>query len=431
MRTTSELIAHKRDGNALSSAEIAAFLEGAVDGSVPEYQISAMLMAIYFSGMADDELAAFTLAMIESGDRLQITTDRKLVDKHSTGGVGDKISIPLAPLVASCGAAIPMMSGRGLGHTGGTLDKLESIPGFSPDFTPSEFSSIVERTGCIIAGQSDRIVPADRLLYRLRDTTATVASVPLIASSIMSKKMAEGLDALVLDIKVGLGAFMKTDDEARQLARTMIRIGSAHGVEVRVFLTSMDQPLGFEVGNANEIRESIAVLKGDGPADVTTLVHTFGIAMLQAAGIGDAARCVTEAIASGRALERFGDMVEAQGGDPAAVYDPTLLPTSAHTGAVHARDSGIVTGLDAYAVGMAGVDLGAGRETAEDMIDHGAGITLAAKIGTEVEAGQALATVGSADPGTLAAALERLEGAYTIADDPPELSDLVREEITA
>ena len=239
MRTTSELIAHKRDGNALSSAEIAAFLEGTVDGSIPEYQISAMLMAIYFTGMADDELAAFTLAMIESGDRLQIATDRKLVDKHSTGGVGDKISIPLAPLVAACGAAIPMMSGRGLGHTGGTLDKLESIPGFSPDFTPSEFSSIVERTGCIIAGQSDRIVPADRLLYRLRDTTATVASVPLIASSIMSKKMAEGLDALVLDIKVGLGAFMKTDDEARQLARTMIRIGSAHGVEVRVFLTSM------------------------------------------------------------------------------------------------------------------------------------------------------------------------------------------------
>ena len=430
MRTTSELIAHKRDGNALAPAELRTFLTGAVDGSVADYQVSAMLMAIYFQGMTSGELAAFTAAMIESGDRVEIGGPRQLVDKHSTGGVGDKISIPLAPLVAACGPAVPMMSGRGLGHTGGTLDKLESIPGFRTDFTPSEFSTIVERTGCIIAGQSDRIVPADRVLYRLRDTTATVASVPLIASSIMSKKLAEGLDALVLDIKVGLGAFMKTDDDARRLARTMIKIGSAHSVEVRAFLTVMDQPLGVEVGNANEIRESIAVLNGDGPDDVTDLVYTFGAAMLGSVGVDDADRQLREAIASGRALETFANMVEAQGGDPRAVHDPTLLATSTHTATVRSPRAGVVTGLDAYAVGMAGVDLGAGRTTTNQSLDLGAAITLLAKIGAEVEEGQPLAILHADDPVRLDAGVRRLGQAFAIADDPQDQAELVREEIT-
>jgi len=430
LRTTSELIAHKRDGNALAPAELRTFLTGAVDGSVADYQVSAMLMAIYFQGMTSGELAAFTAAMIESGDRLEIGGPRQLVDKHSTGGVGDKISIPLAPLVAACGPAVPMISGRGLGHTGGTLDKLESIPGFRTDFTSSEFSTIVERTGCIIAGQSDRIVPADRVLYRLRDTTATVASVPLIASSIMSKKLAEGLDALVLDIKVGLGAFMKTDDDARRLARTMIKIGSAHGVEVRVFLTAMDQPLGVEVGNANEIRESIAVLNGEGPDDVTDLVYTFGAAMLESVGVDDADRQLREAIASGRALETFANMVEAQEGDPRAVHDPTLLATSTHTATVGSPRTGVVTGLDAYAVGMAGVDLGAGRTTSNQSLDLGAAITLLAKIGAEVEEGQPLAILHADDPVRLDAGVHRLGQAFAITDDPQDKAELVREEIT-
>ena len=431
VRSTAELIEYKRDGGTLSPTEIRTFLGGAVDGSIPDYQVSAMLMAVYFMGLADEELADFTLAMIESGDRLEIDTDRMLVDKHSTGGVGDKISIPLAPLVAACGVAVPMMSGRGLGHTGGTLDKLESIPGFQTGFTPREFADIVQQHGCIIAGQSDRIVPADRVLYALRDTTATVASIPLIASSIMSKKLAEGLDALVLDIKVGRGAFMKTDDDARQLARTMIRIGTAHGVEVRVFLTNMDQPLGNEVGNANEIAESIAVLRGEGPSDVTELVTAFGTAMLDATGVDDSNARIKGAVESGAALDKFAEMVEAQGGDTSVIDDPSTLPTTPHRVDVTAPQSGYVNAIDALAVGLTGVDLGAGRKTVGPALDLAAGVTIHTKVGSQVESGQPLATLFASDRTRVEGATMRIASAFTIADEPPSIAALVREEITA
>lgn len=429
MTSTAELIAAKRDGHPLTSEEIDAFLGGAVDGSIPDYQITAMLMAIYFRGMEADELATFTSAMVASGESLSISADRPLVDKHSTGGVGDKVSLPLAPLMAACGLGVPMMSGRGLGHTGGTLDKLESIPGFRTAFSPAEFAAIVESTGCIIAGQSDDIVPADRVLYRLRDTTATVASIPLIASSIMSKKLAEGLDALVLDIKVGLGAFMKTDAEARELARTMIGIGSSHGVQTRVLLTAMDQPLGREVGNANEVAESISVLRGEGPNDLTDLVHAIGAEMLDAAGVGDGAARISEAIDTGIALERFAAMVEAQSGDPRVVEDPDLLPQPADRLLVTSKRAGVVTGLDALTVGLAGVDLGAGRATADSTIDPAAGIRLLAKVGDEVEEGGHLALLGAADLDKLGRAAARLLEAYEIGEAAPSPSDLIRERL--
>jgi pyrimidine-nucleoside phosphorylase len=425
--TTAELIAAKRDGQALSPDQIEQFLEGAVSGSIPDYQVTAMLMAIYFKGMTNTELASFTRSMIDSGDRLSIDTDRPLVDKHSTGGVGDKVSIPLAPLMAACGLAVPMMSGRGLGHTGGTLDKLEAIPGFNTSFSPASFARIVESVGCIIAGQSERIVPADRVLYRLRDTTATVASVPLISSSIMSKKLAEGLDSLVLDIKVGRGAFMRTDDDARTLARTMIETGAAHSVNVRALLTTMDQPLGYEVGNANEVAESIDVLTGSGPEDVTHLVFAFGAEMLDAAGISDGRSAMERAIASGAALERFAAMIEAQGGDPSVTEDTTVLPQPTESMVVSAEQSGLVTELDAKEVGLATVTIGAGRATASDLIDPSAGITLHAKLGTSVGTGDPLATVSARSGDGLEYAAARLQRAIVIGDNAVPDGQLIRE----
>ena len=429
MKSASELIEHKRDGGDLTPSEIRAFLKGAVDGSIPEYQVSALLMAIYFQGMTDDELSEFTSAMIESGDRLAIETKLPIVDKHSTGGVGDKVSIPLAPLMAACGLAVPMMSGRGLGHTGGTLDKLESIPGFMTDFTPAEFASIVERTGCIIAGQSDRIVPADRVLYRLRDTTATVASIPLIASSIMSKKLTEGLDALVLDIKVGAGAFMRTDEQARSLARTMIDLGRSHMVDVRALLTNMDQPLGREVGNANEIVESIAVLRGQGPPDLTELVMVIGSEMLDGAGVTDGADQMSAAIRSGTALGRFARMIEAQGGNPRVIEDPDILARGSFDTTVVSPAAGYVTALDAREVGLAAVDLGAGRTTAGASVDPGAGITLLAKAGDSVDIGTPLAVARASSPDGIERAGSRIAGAYTIGAEPIASRQLIMERI--
>jgi pyrimidine-nucleoside phosphorylase len=430
VRSASELIRHKRDGGVLGLDEFRYFLSGVVDGSIPRYQAAALLMAIFFRGMTDRELADLTTAMIDSGERLEIGSPGPKVDKHSTGGVGDKVSLCLAPLVAACGVVVPMMSGRGLGHTGGTLDKLESIPGFRTSFDAAEFARLVETNGVVIAGQSESVVPADRILYALRDTTATVASVPLISSSIMSKKLAEGLDALVLDVKVGTGAFMESVDRARVLARTMVRIGESHGVRTTAFLTSMDQPLGYEVGNANEVAEAISVLRGGGPPDLTELVTVLGGAMLEAAGLDRAYAGIRSALESGAGLDLLRRMIEAQGGDGSVVDRPETLPAAAHARRLRAERDGYVASIDARRIGVAAMQLGAGRRTMTDTIDHAVGITMSAKVGSAVARGDVLATLRFNDPRNVEAAAARLSRAYTLAARPPEERPLILEEVS-
>ncbi len=429
MRSASELIRHKRDGGVLGLDEIRYFLSGVVDGSIPRYQAAALLMAIFFRGMEDRELADLTTAMIDSGERLEIGSSGPKVDKHSTGGVGDKVSLCLAPLVAACGVVVPMMSGRGLGHTGGTLDKLESIPGFRSSFDSAEFARLVETNGVVIAGQSESVVPADRILYALRDTTATVASIPLISSSIMSKKLAEGLDALVLDVKVGTGAFMESVDRARVLARTMVRIGESHGVRTTAFVTSMDQPLGYEVGNANEVAEAISVLRGGGPPDLTELVTVLGGAMLEAAGLDRADARIRSAFDSGAGLGLLRRMIEAQGGDGSVVERPEILPAAAHARRLRAERDGYVASIDARRIGVAAMQLGAGRRTMTDTIDHAVGITMSAKVGSAVARGDVLATLRFNDPRNVEAAAARVSRAYTLAARPPEEHPLILEEV--
>jgi pyrimidine-nucleoside phosphorylase len=400
-----------------------------------DYQMAAMAMAIFLNGLEPSELVEWTRAMLHSGDVLNfsdITLPK--VDKHSTGGVGDKVSIPLAPMVAACGVAIPMMSGRGLGHTGGTLDKLESIPGFTTALDPKRFREVLDSCGLVLAGQSETLVPADRKLYALRDATATVESIPLISSSIMSKKLAEDLDGLVLDVKVGSGAFMKTLERARELAETMVGIGKAYEVKTVALLTAMEEPLGNEVGNANEIAESIAVLRGEGPSDLVEVTIALGIEMLSVAGIEtnpDRARTMLEATrTSGKALEVFARVVEAQGGDPRVTEDPGLvLPKSPHRTDVTATEAGFVQGLDAYKVGVAAMRLGAGRERKEDTIDPAVGITVLAKPGIEVEAGQPILRLSYRHPARLEEALSVLDSAIDIGDEKPESKPLILERV--
>ncbi len=429
-----ELIARKRDGGTLDADELRWVIDGYTKGTIPDYQMSAFLMAVVCRGLSSDELAAWTEAMLHSGDVLDLSSiAAPKVDKHSTGGVGDKVSIPLAPLVAACGVAVPMMSGRGLGHTGGTLDKLESIPGFSTSFTADEFVAQLADIGIVLAGQSESLVPADRKIYALRDATATVPSIPLIASSIMSKKLAEDLDALVLDVKVGSGAFMKDLGDAETLARTMVDIGAAHGTKVVAHLTAMDQPLGYEVGNANEIRESIQVLRGGGPPDLVSVTMLLAEEMLLLGGVApdrSAARDRLEvALSSGAAVDRFRQVVAAQGGNPDVVDDPALLPAPDHLHEVVASRSGYVTRCDALTVGWAAVRLGAGRSRKEDRIDPAVGITLHAKVGDRVEAGSSLATVGWNDRERLDGCLELLETAWEFADEAPPAARLVLGEV--
>lgn len=425
MRTVSEIIELKRDGGELAEEDIRAFVAGVTDGGVPDYQTTAWLMAVYFQGMTPAELGALTEAMIESGDRLRIPASSPKVDKHSTGGVGDKISIPLAPLAAACGLTVPMISGRGLGHGGGTLDKLEAIPGFRTVLEPDEFTRLALAHGVVMAGQSERIVPADRALYALRDTTATVASVPLISASIMSKKLAENLDGLVLDVKAGRGAFMRTVPEARRLAESMVDIGRAHGTPTRAYLTAMDQPLGRAAGNANEVAESIAVLRGAGPEDVTELVLTLGEAMLELGGVSGGRARLGEALASGAGLEKFAEMVAAQGGDPAVAEDPSLLPSSPLTSPVVAPRSGFVTAVDAREIGMSALLLGAGRRRAGEALDHGAGIYLHAKVGDRVERGDVLAALTYGEGRPAEEARRRAAGAFTLGGEPAEPGPLI------
>jgi len=425
-----DIIRNKRDGEALNRAEIDHFVAGATDGSWPDYQISALLMAIVLRGMGDEETAWLTEAMARSGTRfdLQGLAGRK-VDKHSTGGVGDKTSLVLAPLAAACGAAVPMMSGRGLGHTGGTLDKLESIAGFRVDFSAREIVDALSDVGCVIVGQTRDIAPADRRLYRLRDVTATVESIPLITASIMSKKLAEGIDGLVLDVKAGCGAFMKTAADAERLAQSMVRAGQLAGVRTEALLTRMDAPLGRAVGNAIEVVEAIETLRGQGPRDLTELSVILAARMVlmadRAETIEDAERQVRGAMASGAGLDRFRRMVARQGGDPRVVDEPSRLAQAPGREYVRAPRAGYVTGLDAMLIGRAAAALGAGRATAEDRVDHGVGIRVLASLGALVRAGEAVLELIHRDGRGLSEATALAAQAIELGGAPPVPQPLV------
>ncbi len=416
-----DLIERKRDGGTLLPDELRWIIAEYTADHIPDYQMSSLLMAIFIRGFSNDELGPWTEAMLRSGEVLELDhIAAPKIDKHSTGGVGDKLSIPLAPMVAACGISVPMMSGRGLGHTGGTLDKLESIPGFRTRLDKEEFVAIVERLGLVLGGQSETMAPADRRIYALRDSTGTVPSLPLISSSIMSKKLAEGINGLVLDVKTGSGAFMKDEPSARALAETMVGIGASHGTKVVATLTGMDQPLGVAVGNANEINESLDVLAGGGPEDVVELTYSLGADMLVLGGIDadrdSALARLRKAVESGAAMERFQEVIVAQDGNPNVAEDRSLLPTAPLLFELTAPDSGYVTECDARDIGVAGVRLGAGRERKEDNVDHGVSISVIAKIGTKVDRGDVLATVEYRDQDRMDAARPILEGAWKIGE---------------
>ena len=407
------LITAKRDGRRLADDDIRWLFDAYATGEVADEQMSALLMAIFFRGLDRAELRTWTAAMIASGDRLDLSSLRRpTVDKHSTGGVGDKVSLILAPLVASCGAAVPQLSGRGLGYTGGTLDKLESIPGFRAALSPEEIVAVLASAGCVICAAGSGLAPADRRLYALRDVTGTVESIPLISSSIMSKKIAEGTRALVLDVKVGSGAFMKSLDRARELAQTMVALGEEHRVRTRALLTPMDTPLGRAVGNAVEVEESVAALRGEGPEDLMDVTLALARAMLDLTGI-DADPAA--AIADGRALAAYRTMIRAQGGDPDAP-----LPQAAHCRpALPAPATGWLTRLDALAVGTAAWRLGAGRARKEDAVSAAAGIICLAKPGDHVREGQPLLELRADDEDRFAAALGALAGAVGVSEHEP------------
>ena len=430
-----EIIHAKRDGKAIPPAEIAALVDGFTRGEIPDYQMAAFCMAVFFRGMDDAEVRALTEAMLRSGDVLDLSdVPGAKVDKHSTGGVGDKVSLALAPLAAACGVKVPMISGRGLGHTGGTLDKLEAIPGFRVDLPVDRFRALVRDVGACLIGQTSRLAPADRKLYALRDVTATVESIPLIASSIMSKKLAEGIDALVLDVKVGSGAFMKRPEDARALARTLAAIGRGMGKKVSALLTAMDQPLGRAVGNALEVVETIELLRGGGPPDLREVTIELTAEMLVLGGAAtdrEAARGkVAGAIADGRGLAKLEEIVAAQGGDPAAIRDPGRLPRAPRTFDVPAPAAGLVEGIDAEAIGLAAVALGAGRARVEDRVDPAVGIVVNKKIGDRVGRGEALCTVHEGDRSEGRDRVSaRLAAAWRIGPAAPERAPLVLERL--
>ncbi len=423
-----DVIARKRDGHALMREEIEQFVSGVTTGAIPDYQASALLMAIVVRGMTDEETIWLTDAMVRSGERLDLThLPGVKVGKHSTGGVGDKLSIAVAPLAAACGVTVPKLSGRGLGHTGGTLDKLESIPGFQVDIDVARFNTILGRCGTAIIGSSPLLAPADRKLYALRDVTATVESVPLIAASVMSKKIAEGVDALLLDVKCGAGAFMKSEAAARQLARLLVTIGSGAGVRTEALMTSMEAPLGRAVGNAVEVVEAIEVLKGRGPEDAVSLTLDLATRMVTLSGrdSGDARVAVRHAVASGAALERLRTMVMLQGGDPDVIDDYTRLPSARIRLAVAAGRSGVVSELNAELVGRAAVQLGAGRERLGDPIDHGAGVLIVKRPGEPVRAGDTVLELLTNDERRLEAGRALARSAIRITDEPPPARSLI------
>jgi pyrimidine-nucleoside phosphorylase len=429
-----DVIRKKRDGATLSAAEIEAFIRGAVDGSWMPYQVSALLMAIVLRGMDAAETAALTGAMVHSGVKLDLSDiPGPKVDKHSTGGVGDKLSLVLAPLAAACGVVVPMMSGRGLGHTGGTLDKLESIPGFRVNLSLDEFRAALREVGCAQIGQTKEIAPADKVLYALRDVTATVESIPLISASIMSKKIAEGIGALVLDVKCGRGAFMKTRDDARRLAESLVAIGTAQGVRTRALITAMDAPLGRAVGNSLEVIESLETLKGRGPKDVEGLSLQLAANMVHLAGaaasLEEATSKVRAALTSGRGLEVFRAVIARQGGNPRVVDNYSLLPEAPQRHLLRADRSGICQAFDAERIGRATVALGAGRDRVDDNIDLAVGAVVLATPGTPIKPGDPLLELHYRDEARLEAALTLLEGACPVSGGPPTLAPQVLETI--
>ncbi|WP_286931308.1 MULTISPECIES: thymidine phosphorylase [Aeromicrobium] len=418
-----EVIVAKRDGHELTDDQIDWVVDAYTRGVVASEQMSALAMAILLNGMNRREIARWTAAMIATGERMDFSSlSRPTADKHSTGGVGDKITLPLAPLVAACGVAVPQLSGRGLGHTGGTLDKLESIPGWRAALSNDEMMTQLEDLGAVICAAGSGLAPADKKLYALRDITGTVEAIPLIASSIMSKKIAEGTGALVLDVKVGSGAFMKSQDQGRELAEVMVQLGTDAGVNTVALLTDMSVPLGLTAGNALEVRESVEVLAGGGPADVVELTVALAREMLQAAGVHDVDPA--DALADGRAMDAWKAMIRAQDGDPDAE-----LPTARETEVVTATSDGVLTSLDAYAVGVAAWRLGAGRSRPGESVQAGAGVELHAKPGDTVRAGQPLLTLHTDTPERFGRAHEALEGAWAIGETAPQPSPIVLDRI--
>jgi pyrimidine-nucleoside phosphorylase len=432
--TPYEIIRKKRDGEILSEEELDFLVGQFTSGKIPDYQISSLLMAIFFRGMDDEELLHLTRAMMETGIIVDLSDIPGCkADKHSTGGVGDKISLLLAPLAASCGIKVPMISGRGLGHTGGTVDKLESIPGFRTKLSMSEYKRILKKTGLVMSAQSDYLVPADGKLYALRDVTATIESIPLIASSIMSKKLAEGIDALVLDVKVGSGAFMKNIGDARKLAQKMVYVGKLYGKKVAAYLTDMSQPLGREVGNWNEVVEAIEILRGESDVEdvieLTTKLTAEMISLCTAENYFAAEKRVTKAIKSGAGYEKFCEMVRAQGGDIKVVVDPSKHKKARFVRRVKSSENGYVSAIDTLKIGMAAVKLGAGRLKVDDKVDPVAGISILKKIGERVSSGDAVAIVHVNDEARSKAAIEEIKSAYEISDSVPEKRELILERI--
>lgn len=430
-----DVIAKKRDGGTLSREEIAFAVNGYVAGEIPDYQMSALLMAIYLRGMTDEETAILTDVMAHSGDMVDLSAIQGVkVDKHSTGGVGDKTTLVIAPMVAACGVKIAKMSGRGLGHTGGTVDKMESVPGTRTALNQEEFFRQVNEIGISVIGQSGEIAVADKKLYALRDVTATVGCIPLIASSIMSKKLAAGSDAILLDVTMGDGAFMKNLDDAIELARLMVSIGTAHGRKVAALITDMDKPLGHNIGNSLEIAESIAVLKGKGPADLTEVCLQLASNMLVLAGKGTLTECRAMAertLQDGTAFVKCCQMFAAQGGDVEMVKDPDKLRKAVYSYKITARENGYIVKNDVEKIGNASVLLGAGRIQKEDTIDFAAGIVMHKKLGDMVRSGDTICTFYADDPALFAAAEEMYRGGLVIDAQPPKLPPLVYARVTA
>lgn len=429
-----DIIASKRNGNELTDEEISFFVNGYTNGEIPDYQVSALMMAIYFRGMSERETLTLTGVMADSGDKLDLSgIDGIKVDKHSTGGVGDKTSIALTPIVAACGVPIAKMSGRGLGHTGGTIDKLESFNGFNVSIPTETFIKNVNDIGIALMGQTADLAPADKKLYALRDVTATVENMSLIASSIMSKKLAAGADAIVLDVKTGSGAFMKTLEDSKALAEEMVRIGKGAGRKMVAVISDMDQPLGNKVGNALEVVEAIDTLKGNGPEDFTLLVRTLASYMIilggKAASEEEALKMVDDVIESGRALDKLAQFVSAQGGDPAQVYDTSLLKVSDKKKVITAEKSGYISRIVCDSVGVSCMMLGGGRSSKEDVIDLSVGIELLKKVGSKVNEGDEIAYVYYNDEKNLEAALEKLKDSYEYSDVAPEPQKLIKEVI--
>ena len=428
-----DVIKKKRDGDALSSEEIRAFVEGYSKGEIPDYQAAALCMAIFFRGMSDEETTELTLAVRDSGERLDTSRIKGLrVDKHSTGGVGDKTSLVVAPIVASLGLTVAKMSGRGLGHTGGTIDKLEAIPGFCTGLPVDEFERIVNETGIAIVGQSATLAPADKMLYALRDVTATVDSMPLIASSIMGKKLAADDDCIVLDVKTGSGSFMKDLEDSRTLAKLMVAIGKRAGKRISALITDMDRPLGYAVGNSLEVVEAIEALQGKGPKDLVELSLALASQILFLADKGTLEECraiAQDAITSGKALDTFAQMVKAQGGDPEYIYHPEKFATAPYSREVKVTQSGYIASVDTEKYGLASLLLGAGRNTKEDEIDLSAGYMIQKKTGDYVNAGDTLAVLYTSNEALLDAAERTLLSATTITAEAPEKRPLIFETI--